>query len=94
MNGSPALVSFGNGAELLSFDAYFSVQSSLNETLQGVAINTGDMSIDDLIATGISLMEDGRSQKEGDAIYNVAGQRLSKKQKGVNIVNGKKVAIK
>ena len=55
---------------------------------------TGDMSIDDLIATGISLMEDGRSQKEGDAIYNVAGQRLSKKQKGVNIVNGKKVAIK
>ena len=94
VNGSPALVSFGNGAELLSFDAYFSVQSSLNETLQGVAINTGDMSIDDLIATGISLMEDGRSQKEGDAIYNVAGQRLSKKQKGVNIVNGKKVAIK
>ena len=94
VNGSPALVSFGNGAELLSFDAYFSVQSSLNETLQGVAINTGDMSIDDLIATGISLTEDGRSQKEGDAIYNVAGQRLSKKQKGVNIVNGKKVAIK
>ena len=94
VNGSPALVSFGNGAELLSFDAYFSVKSSLNETLQGVAINTGDMSIDDLIATGISLMEDGRSQKEGDAIYNVAGQRLSKKQKGVNIVNGKKVAIK
>ena len=94
VNGSPALVSFGNGAELLSFDAYFSVQSSLNETLQGVAINTGDMSIEDLIATGISLMEDGRSQKEGDAIYNVAGQRLSKKQKGVNIVNGKKVAIK
>lgn len=94
VNGSPALVSFGNGVELLSFDAYFSVQSSLNETLQGVAINTGDMSIDDLIATGISLMEDGRSQKEGDAIYNVAGQRLSKKQKGVNIVNGKKVAIK
>ena len=94
VNGSPALVSFGNGVELLSFDAYFSVQSSLNETLQGVAINTGDMSIEDLIATGISLMEDGRSQKEGDAIYNVAGQRLSKKQKGVNIVNGKKVAIK
>lgn len=94
VNGSPALVSFGNGVELLSFDAYFSVQSSLNETLQGVAINTGDMSTEDLIATGISLMEDGRSQKEGDAIYNVAGQRLSKKQKGVNIVNGKKVAIK
>ena len=27
----------------------------------------------------------------GNAIYNVAGQRLSKMQKGINIVNGKKV---
>ena len=29
-----------------------------------------------------------------DAIYNVAGQRLSKPQHGVNIINGKKVFIK
>ena len=92
--GSPALAPISNGCELLSFDAYFLVDETLNGTIQGVAINTGDMSVNDLIATGISLMEDGRSQKEGDAIYNVAGQRLSKKQKGVNIVNGKKVAIK
>lgn len=92
--GSPALAPMSNGCELLSFDAYLLVDETLNGTIQGVAINTGDMSVNDLIATGISLMEDGRSQKEGDAIYNVAGQRLSKKQKGVNIVNGKKIAIK
>ncbi|MBR6140408.1 MAG: hypothetical protein IKQ37_01405 [Bacteroidaceae bacterium] len=30
----------------------------------------------------------------GEAIYNVAGQRLNKKQKGVNITNGKKVVVK
>ena len=42
-------------------------------------------------ATGISLMEDGRSQMEDGAIYNVAGQRLNKMQKGINIVNGKKI---
>jgi len=42
-------------------------------------------------ATGISLMEDGRSKMEDGAIYNVAGQRISKMQKGINIVNGKKV---
>ena len=42
-------------------------------------------------ATGISLMEDGRSQMEGAAIYNIAGQRISKMQKGINIVNGKKI---
>ena len=29
--------------------------------------------------------------EEGAAIYNVAGQRLSKMQKGINIVNGKKI---
>ena len=45
-------------------------------------------------ATGISLMEDGRSQMEDGAIYNVAGQRISKMQKGINIVNGKKIAVK
>jgi hypothetical protein len=32
--------------------------------------------------------------EEGAAIYNLAGQRLSKPQHGVNIINGKKVFIK
>ena len=45
-------------------------------------------------ATGISLMEDGRSQMEDGAIYNLAGQRIQKMQKGINIVNGKKVMVK
>jgi hypothetical protein len=34
------------------------------------------------------------ASKGGDAIYNVAGQRLDKLQKGVNIVGGKKVLVK
>ena len=29
-----------------------------------------------------------------DAIYNLAGQRISKMQKGINIVNGKKIIVK
>ena len=28
------------------------------------------------------------------SIYNLAGQRLSKLQKGINIVNGKKILVK
>jgi hypothetical protein len=32
--------------------------------------------------------------EEGAAIYNLAGQRLSKPQKGINIIGGKKVLIK
>ncbi|MBQ9650711.1 MAG: hypothetical protein IJV13_00630 [Prevotella sp.] len=35
-----------------------------------------------------------RTAKNGDAIYNMQGVRLSKMQKGLNIVNGKKVLIK
>ncbi|MBO4550592.1 MAG: hypothetical protein J5733_07655, partial [Bacteroidaceae bacterium] len=31
------------------------------------------------------------SMVNGQSIYNPAGQRLSKMQKGINIVNGKKI---
>lgn len=40
-------------------------------------------------ATGIK--EEIRMKSEESAIYNVAGQRINKLQKGINIVNGKKV---
>ena len=33
-------------------------------------------------------------QQNGTAIYNLQGQRLSRTQKGVNIINGKKVMVK
>ena len=42
-------------------------------------------------ATGIANVE---KTVENGAIYNLAGQRISKMQKGINIVNGKKIAIK
>ena len=43
--------------------------------------------------TGISLTPDlsPRRGEQDDAVYNLSGQRLSKPQKGVNIVNGRKV---
>ena len=40
-------------------------------------------------ATGISLTP-AFSSREGD-IFNLAGQRMSKAQKGINIINGKKI---
>ncbi|MBQ5937631.1 MAG: DUF4465 domain-containing protein [Bacteroidaceae bacterium] len=43
---------------------------------------------DDENATGISGVE---ALDENSIIYNVAGQRLQKKQRGINIINGKKV---
>jgi hypothetical protein len=40
-------------------------------------------------ATGIANVE--KNVEENGLIYNVAGQRLNKMQKGINIVNGKKI---
>ncbi len=44
-------------------------------------------------ATGIQSIDNGQETTEG-AIYNLAGQRLSKIQKGINIVGAKKVMVK
>ncbi|MBQ7461938.1 MAG: DUF5013 domain-containing protein [Bacteroidaceae bacterium] len=41
-------------------------------------------------ATGISTIDNGQLTIDNE-IYNLAGQRMSKMQKGINIVNGKKV---
>ena len=70
-------------ATLKGFRAYFTVDGG-----SGVKALSFDFDDD---ATGISQMEDGRSKMEGGAIYNVAGQRMSKMQKGINIINGKKI---
>lgn len=49
--------------------------------------------IDDELLNGIDNIEIKKKPK-ADVIYNVMGLRLTKMQKGINIVNGKKVLIK
>ena len=44
--------------------------------------------------TGISTVAKGQEPMANGQIFNLAGQRMSKLQKGVNIVNGKKVLVK
>ena len=44
--------------------------------------------------TAIECIDNVQTTKGNDVIYNLAGQRLSKMQKGVNIVNGKKIFVK
>ncbi len=41
--------------------------------------------------TGISSLEDGSGMMEDGDIYNLAGQRLSKPQRGINIIGRKKI---
>ncbi|MBO7471348.1 MAG: hypothetical protein J6T78_05725, partial [Bacteroidaceae bacterium] len=57
--------------------AYLEVASDV----KGFLFNVDD-------ATGIANVE---KAAENGPIFNLAGQRLSKVQKGINIVNGKKV---
>ncbi len=86
VNGGAGFYKAGTYTTLGAHKAY--IPAAVGGNVKGFTIDFEDD------ATGISLMEDGRSQMEDGAIYNVAGQRLSKTQKGINIVNGKKIAVK
>ena len=50
------------------------------------------MSFDDGTETSIEAIN--ANENENGAIYNLAGQRVSKAQKGIYIINGKKVVVK
>ena len=71
-----------NGGKIAAGRAYLEVP-------EGTEIKAFFFTGDD--ATGIANVE---KTVENGAIYNLAGQRISKMQKGINIVNGKKIAIK
>ena len=45
--------------------------------------------------TGIDVIENGalRTNRQGTSIFNLAGQRLQKPQRGLNIINDKKVVV-
>ena len=77
-DGTVAKVSDGTGIN--GFRAYF----DLMEEVEGLTINLYDD------ATGIASAANGFSDRPAN-IYNLAGQRLSKMQKGINIVKGKVV---
>ena len=46
---------------------------------------------DDDEATGIETVDNRQQTTDNSPIYNFAGQRIQKMQKGINIVNGKKI---
>ena len=83
VNGGAGFYKAGQYKALGAHKAYIPAEA-------GAGVKSFFIDLDD-DATGISLMEDGRSQMEDGVIYNVAGQRISKMQKGINIVNGKKI---
>ena len=69
----------GASASMKGFRAYFDIPAGTDVK----ALRFED------IEDAISLIQ--TDAEENDAIYNVAGQRVQKMQKGINIINGKKI---
>ena len=71
----------GYTANLKGFRVYFTVDGSSPVKALGFDFEDNATGVEDL-NLDVNLNE---------TIYNIAGQRLNKTQKGINIINGKKV---
>ena len=77
-----------SGRKIGANKAYLKLDADLAASVKGLLLNFD-------IATGIDGLTPNLSlSKKGEEIFNLAGQRMSRVQKGVNIVNGKKVLVK
>ena len=76
------------GAMAHAFECSFWVDPDLDATIEGIGLNVGNLN-----ETMVGVSPLGETE-EGAAIYNLSGQRLSKMQKGVNIVGGRKILVK
>ncbi len=72
-----------DGTTLKANRAYLEASKLNNSGVKGFALDFEDD------ATGIN--EELRMKNEESSIYNLAGQRMNKMQKGINIINGKKI---
>ena len=85
------------GSFIISSNAFYLVNSDVNlgafrgyiTTSSGSLVKALNYVFEDT-EDGIQEIENGKLEVES-SIYNVAGQRISKMQKGINIVNGRKV---
>ena len=83
VNGGAGFYKAGSFTTLGAHKAY--IPAAVGNGVKGFYIDLEDD------ATGISDLKDSKDLNDSKVIYNVAGQRLSKTQKGINIVNGKKI---
>lgn len=73
-----------NNSTVAAYRAYLTAEGA---GVKALSIIFGD-------ETGIKAMDNGQWTMDNGRIYNLAGQRLSKARKGINIVNGKKYVVK
>lgn len=81
--GTEGVAFYGDGSEVIpGFKAYLQAEG-------GEPVKTFSFDVE----TGIGSMKDGEWTMDNCTIYNLAGQRVTKTQKGIYVVNGKKVVI-
>ena len=85
-DGDPGFYPIEDKVTLLAQTAYLQLPTSF--VAAGVKVN---VVFEDDIIDGI---EEFRISDEDATIYDLAGRRLSKTQRGINIVNGKKILVK
>ena len=73
--------------------AYFTYSGDIDISLaRSVVMDFGDGGQQTTNIDNIMVADQRESNVEG--IFNLSGQRLSAPQKGINIINGKKVVVK
>ena len=87
LNGGKFWYSTG-ASKIKGFRGYFEFADVLDAYYEEAEVKVNILFNNE--ATGINSLTPALSEGEG-AIYNLAGQRMSKAQHGINIVNGKKV---
>lgn len=84
--GNGAIYKSAGSTNINAFRAYLKVKG-------GSEVKSVRMFIDG-IATAISEINADAAAEEQGAIFNLAGQRVNKAQKGIYVINGKKVLVK
>lgn len=82
-----------SGKKLVQDKSKLNVIALLIDRSTGAIVNAAQTTIGDYNPTGLESPNAAIAEDEG-AIYNISGQRVNKAQKGIYIINGKKVFVK
>lgn len=86
-NGNQVGFYHWSGSVLKGFRAYLPADKVSGTSAKGFTLVFDE-------ATGINTIENGKWTIENENVYNLQGQKVNRAQKGVYIVNGKKVVMK
>lgn len=86
------IVKCGTGCSIGANRAY--IDMDLVPEYNGAGNNVKMLGVDGFIVDGINATENGQLTMGNAKIFNIAGQRLQRPVRGINIINGKKVLVK